>query len=235
MGLTKCPHCGHTVLTVASRCPGCGQAIGAMAFGPTHRGDTVPCRSCGRKVKRRSATCTNCGATNPGKRTILGRGTVMALGLVAAVVAGIVLWGRNPGRRSGSLLSSAGRPAPTKPAAREIARGEPERRHDTVLSTKDSTSLSAPPAPPPTPATTATPKPPLAIRWTALWANVRSEPRESAAVVRVLKPGTRVEGIRNPKGWWQIFVDGDSIGYVAGVLLANQPPDSGAQIAAPQP
>jgi hypothetical protein len=64
------------------------------------------------------------------------------------------------------------------------------------------------------------------MRWTTLWANVRAEPRDSALVVEVLRPGTLIEGIRHPSGWWLVFVDGDSIGYVAGALLSAEPPDS---------
>jgi hypothetical protein len=55
---------------------------------------------------------------------------------------------------------------------------------------------------------------------------VRLNPGPNSAVLDELAPGTRVEGVRNPSGWWLVYLDGDSIGYVAGSLLRADAPDS---------
>jgi hypothetical protein len=65
-------------------------------------------------------------------------------------------------------------------------------------------------------------------RWTRLWVNVRNAPEEGAPIARVLRPGTRVEGEERRYGWWVVYVEGDSAGFVAGALLSSRAPNERA-------
>jgi hypothetical protein len=45
-----------------------------------------------------------------------------------------------------------------------------------------------------------------------------------------------VDAVRDRSGWWLVYLDGDSVGYVAGSLLRAEPPDSlGGLVARAEP
>jgi hypothetical protein len=84
---------------------------------------------------------------------------------------------------------------------------------------------AAPPAvkPPPRRVTTST-----LNRWALTWANVRSGPGSDYPVLRVLRPGQRVQVADASRGWWTVYQDGVPDGYVANSVLSDRspPPDS---------
>lgn len=61
-------------------------------------------------------------------------------------------------------------------------------------------------------------------RWTRVWANVRQRPDNESPILGVLAPGTEIQGVRGRWGWWTIQLGVDSVGYIAGELLAPAPP-----------
>jgi hypothetical protein len=65
---------------------------------------------------------------------------------------------------------------------------------------------------------------PTQTKWTLDWANVRESRALEAPVVGILRPGAPVQVTDRQQGWWALFLDGRVVGYVAGSLLADQPP-----------
>jgi SH3-like domain-containing protein len=65
-------------------------------------------------------------------------------------------------------------------------------------------------------------------RWTLTWTNLREGPGSEYAVVRVLRPGARVQVADVTRGWWAVYRDGALEGYVANSVLGDRPlpPDS---------
>jgi hypothetical protein len=66
--------------------------------------------------------------------------------------------------------------------------------------------------------------PGIETRWTLMWSNVRQRPDNDAPILRVLRPGTAVQGVPGNWGWWTIRLGRDSVGYIAGDLLVATPP-----------
>jgi hypothetical protein len=64
----------------------------------------------------------------------------------------------------------------------------------------------------------------LTIKWTTDWVNVRQRPMDNAHVIRILRPGTRIEAKARRYGWWLVFAGADSVGYVAGSLVSSRAP-----------
>jgi len=233
MTLIKCPHCGHSVLSVASLCPTCNAALGSTFLGPEHRGELVECRSCGHAVRSASRTCPNCGVKRPGKRRILSGAfmTMSALLLIGAFIA--YRWPDNAG-----METVAATPTPPPPpaetssvTARPQAAPASETAQAVVLpdsSVPRATPLLA--APPTDTIVKESGGLPLQTKWTMLWVNVRQGPADKAPIVKVLRPGTKVEALPRRYGWWLIFESGDSIGYIAGALLSGRPPQQSASI-----
>src|SRR6185295_15006762 len=93
MTLIKCPHCGHSVLSVASRCATCNRELGPNFLGPEHVGELAECRSCGNPVRSASRFCPKCGATSPAKRSRLAR---PVLSLTAIFLLGVLVVDRWP-------------------------------------------------------------------------------------------------------------------------------------------
>jgi hypothetical protein len=89
----------------------------------------------------------------------------------------------------------------------------------TLLPTVDTTR-------PPEPAAHASPSDSTRIvlqpKWAKDWANVRQRPDANAPILQMLRPGTRVDGRAGENGWWLVFINGDSVGYVAGALLTSR-------------
>jgi hypothetical protein len=61
-------------------------------------------------------------------------------------------------------------------------------------------------------------------KWTVDWANVREGRALGTRVVRVLRPGSSVRVTDRQAGWWALYADGRVVGYVAGSVLADEPP-----------
>lgn len=217
MTLTKCPTCGHTVLSVASHCPACSRALTSTFLGLEHQGELAECRSCGRPVRSRTVVCPHCGIPSPARQRL---NLQFLLIPVAAALLGLMAI---------ALRDRAFRPA----------------RADSTVAAVTSTApqvVVAPAvvaAPPSVPAESAGAESLAAVavgvadsmaeaglqrRWTADWSNMRRAPHNESPVVRVLAPGTEVHVAENKWGWWAILWKGDTVGYIAGALLRPRHP-----------
>ncbi|MBI4500960.1 MAG: SH3 domain-containing protein [Gemmatimonadetes bacterium] len=206
MALIKCPHCGHSVLSVASICPTCNATLGMTFLGPEHSGELTECRACGHTVRSASRVCPSCGVTAPGKRPAVLR---VSLGVAALLLIGVFVVDRLPDSSPTDTVALAAPPSRKAPVRRPLPDSAPAAE----------TVLIVPPAVRPD-------SQPLVLKtkWTTLWVNVRQGPADDAPIIKVLRPGTRVEAQARRYGWWLVFVDGDSLGYVAGDLLSAREP-----------
>lgn len=236
MALIKCPKCGQTVLSVASVCPKCGHML---LQSPTPHGESgafTPCRRCGKIVARTAATCEYCGYPQRWRRR-LRRATlgVFGLAVLAAAVVGILRW--NDGSARVPQIQPS--PAPPMPAPPDTTSGgglavDSGAAADTLPPLAD-TIVVPPPVRPDTamPESAPTPEPrrvttSMLNRWTLTWTNLREGPGSEYAVVRVLRPGARVQVADVTRGWWAVYRDGALEGYVANSVLGDRPfpPDS---------
>ena len=212
MTLIKCPNCGHTISSVASKCPRCGNQLSQFRFVQGEGGGLTECRRCARKVLSGAKICPYCGVSHPGRRSPVVLLT-LGIALVLPVLVLATLRNRSPEppvlipARTGEDLPAAVAPAPRLQAAPGPA---------------------APRAPVVAPAagvmgdnaggvSTQT-------KWTLDWANVRQGRALEAPVVRVLRPGAPVQVSDRQLGWWALYLDGRMAGYVAGSVLGDRPP-----------
>lgn len=216
MTLIKCPECGHTVLSVASTCPNCSRRLTpdpiAAAGGLN---DLVECPRCSKLLDRRTPTCRHCGYAARRARRVR-RAAVIAAGVtVVAVIWGISLKAPPPDKTAARTV-----PTPEEPAGpleeMMIARAAPDTTATDLPAARPGL---APPPEPPEPIPTDRP-----ARWTNNWVNVREDRSGDAPVVRILRPGTRVEVGDRARGWWAVSIDGVPVGYVASDLLDTVPP-----------
>jgi rubredoxin len=224
LSLTKCPHCEHTVLSVAAQCPACGGILGSTFLGLEHEGELTECRSCGHPVRTRTRVCPHCGIEKPALRPRVARGLAIGIAAVALAVAAVVARQWWMGLPAPTAPPPASRPATTPPV--------PVSPPPTASPQVPPSGSEAPPrvesAPPGAAAAAPTPDSVAArlqTRWTADWSNVRQAPSNGAPVIRVLPPGAEVRGTRGDWGWWRVQLSADTVGYVAGSLLVpDRPP-----------
>jgi ribosomal protein L37E len=236
MAFIKCPKCGQTALSVATVCPKCGHIL---LQSPTPQGDSREfgnCRRCGKIIPRNADVCEFCGYPQLLRRRLRwGAGALVA---AAVVVAGIIAL--LPSMRSATPAPTppqrpAAAPAPASDTASQAApTGDTAAPSDTVVPTA-APIRAAPPTTTPTEATA--PAPPAAVetqprrvttstlnRWAVTWANIRSGPGSDYQVVRVLRPGERVQVADASRGWWTVYRDGIAAGYVANSVLSDHAP-----------
>jgi len=215
MTLIKCPNCGHSVLSVASKCPQCGWLLSEYRFIQGQEGALTLCRRCARKVLSGAKVCPYCGASHPGRRIPYAGVAVLAAVIPALLLAALYR----------QRLDSAPSPhlAPAQPAG--LPRG--------TVQAEVAPMLTSPPRPAPAAHAQASSLPGGAVssaatqtRWTLDWANVRQARALDAAVVRVIKPCVAVQVSDRVSGWWGVYLEGQFIGYIAGSLLGTSPPDS---------
>src|SRR5574341_292059 len=210
MTLIKCPGCGHTVSSVASKCPQCGTQLSQFRFVQGEGGALTECRRCSRKVLSGATTCPYCGISRPGRRPPY---VVVALLMLFAVPALVLAALRERGPDTPPPAPAAAPEAlQPEPVAAAVA---PPAQAATPVESTDVVS----PEPEPTSDSVAT-----ETRWTLDWANVREGRALGTRVVRVLRPGSSVQVMDRQAGWWALYTDGRVIGYVAGSLLGDQPP-----------
>lgn len=224
MALTKCPHCGHTVLSVASQCPACFGMLGTTFLDLGHEGELAECRSCGHPVRSRTAVCPHCEKERPAGRPLAVRAAVpvavVFLGVLAAALRQPT-FGPTPAATATRMASAL--PAVQPVVARPVHAAPPplpDSPRD-ASAPADSAGAADSPLAAVSDADEATP---LQTRWVADWSNVRRAPDNEAPVMRVLAPGTQVRGIPAGWGWWSIRLGGDSTGYIAGALLRSSRP-----------
>ncbi len=243
MTLTKCPNCGHTVLSVASQCPACSGALTSTFLGLEHEGELAECRSCGRPVRSRTAVCPHCGIPSPARRRANPRLVLPVIATVLLSLMAIVLRDRafQPAHAD-STVTAATALAPQPVVAPAVVAAPPKRQ-------AESAGTDTPPArpaavadstPPTVPAiatanslvtdaaamdSTALAAAGLRRKWTTDWSNMHRAPLNQSPVVRVLPPGTEVHVAENRWGWWAILWKGDTVGYIAGALLRSTRPD----------
>ncbi len=211
MTLIKCPGCGHTVSSVASKCPQCGTLLSQFRFVQGEGGALTECRRCSRKVLSGATTCPYCGISRPGRRPPY---VVVALLLVLAVPALVLAALRERGPEV-TTATPAAVPEPRQPEIVAPAAPAPTPQATAPI---DSTETVLP-EPPPAADSVAT-----ATKWTLDWANVREGRALGTRVVRVLRPGSSVQVTDRQAGWWALYMDGRVVGYVAGSLLGDHPP-----------
>jgi len=216
MALIKCPQCGQTVLSIASKCPKCSHLLlQARAQGDDH--EFTHCRRCEKIIPRSVAICEYCGYPQLARRRLrIAVGLVLAAVAIAAAVIGA---SRLMGPRESETVGS-------QPTARVVqATTEDTTARDTVPVAPPIEAQRVPtPAPPPTTPETASPVADASMRWAVDWANVREGPGTDYPIVGVLRPGTPVTAASRRRGWWLVSVDGSELGYVARDLLTDQPP-----------
>ncbi len=232
MTLIKCPSCNHTILSLASRCPNCGFHLTQPRFQQGLSGSLAECRECGRKVLSKTRQCPYCGAQHP-VRT--GR-TGLVLGAAGVVAAFVVLTiaaqqlEPRPPERSGEVAKTPG------------AVGDLPLEHPVEVTPRGSVTDAAPVgAEPPgvEPGASrqgaafapARPEPSTALeegvrRWVSNWANVREGRSLQSPVLRVLPPGREVVVANRVNGWWEVYLGGSFVGYIAGSLLLSELPDT---------
>ena len=211
--MITCLKCGHTELSVASTCPNCSRRLTpdpiAAAGGLN---DLVECPRCSKLLDRRTPTCRHCGYAARRARRVR-RAAVIAAGVT--VVA--VIWGISFKAPPPDETAARAAPTPEEPAGpleeMMIARAPPD------TTPTDLPAARPGPAPPPEP-----PEPIPPARWTNNWVNVREDRSVNAPVVRILRPGTRVEIGDRARGWWAVSIEGVPVGYVSSELLDTAPP-----------
>jgi ribosomal protein L32 len=144
---------------------------------------------------------------------------------------------------SASVASAAAAHPASDSTSKDSARPEPPRSAAAptptavtppvaIATAGPSVDSTLPKAGAPSPAAAPAPAPPardsaasgLTLKWTIDWVNVRQRPMDNAHVIRILRPGTRIEVKPRRYGWWLVFVGNDSLGYVAGSLISSRQP-----------
>jgi RNA polymerase subunit RPABC4/transcription elongation factor Spt4 len=230
MTLIKCPQCSQTVLSVASVCPKCGFLL--LQAPPPHGEERafVTCRRCDKVIPRGAQTCQYCGYPQRFRRRLRIVGAVvLALAALAVGFIGFGLW--RP-----SVDQSANEERPVTPPA--VTPQPAPVEAEVSVTPPPATAQAVPDTTRPTPATpTTSPTPPASTRsgiratlsqWTVTWANVRDAPALEGAIVGILRPGSQINGVRVPGGWWAVYSGDSLVGYVASSLLADHllPPES---------
>ena len=75
---------------------------------------------------------------------------------------------------------------------------------------------------------TATPRttgPSTQTKWTSTWVNVREGRGSDTRIVQILDPRQPVEVASLQGRWWDLYIDGKPIGYVANSVLRDESPD----------
>lgn len=195
MPLIKCPHCDHSVSTVASICPHCSKLIAEDRWRRGQQGDQMECHRCRAHIVVGSPVCPNCGVISPKPRR--STAWLPLAGAAAAAIAVILLGGLN-GLDRGTTISVTG----LQPAL-ALADEVPVEVAPTLSSTDIHDAHT---------------------RWTRTWVNVRAGRGTDTAVVRVLDPGQPVTVGSKEGAWWSVYVEGHAIGYIANSELLPGPP-----------
>lgn len=222
MAYTVCPNCGQNALPVATRCPKCGVAFESQFI--RH-------------------------APPQPRRAPVG---LILAGAVLTILAGNALWLKFGAAPAAAPFVRKPVPAPAPAPSPALAEAKPAAEslavhRDTAASAPaPAPRPSIPPAAPPrvaqrpapsTPAPAVATTVPLATvaavatggpakrLYSSTWLNLRADRRNSAPVLRVLKPGEVVRVDSLSQGWYRVVSDADQPGWVDRRLLDTLPPE----------
>jgi RNA polymerase subunit RPABC4/transcription elongation factor Spt4 len=223
MPLMACPQCGQSVSSLASVCPKCSYSLREQRLKEGHKGPQIVCRKCGHQIPAQANVCPHCGVDFP-KRTfnlLLAAIPIVAIIIIFAIIKLL------PGGQD--VTGSAAAPPPLATAPPVITPPQTE----VVLEnpTEPARAVSVERAPPivvqtpPRTAERADTSVRATTRWTADWVNVRRDPLPTAPVEQQLNPGVRVEVGGFEAGFWEVYLEGRRLGYVANSLLLSEPPN----------
>ena len=200
MNRKECPACGRLALRIATRCPGCGFDLTTVA---TPKEEPPPDAA---RFYR-----------------IAGIAGVVLLVLGAITVGALT---HEPAGDTAGVPSTPIRAAAVAdPDTAQPVTGEPASVPAVESLPPPVTARTITAEPPPSSPTTR-PTPPageLDVRWAGTWINVREGKGTDYPVVRILRPGERVEVTKPERGWRFVYIDGEPIGYADNSLLQ---PDS---------
>ncbi len=225
MPLMSCPKCGQNVSSLASVCPQCSFPLREQRLKESQMGPQITCRKCDHLISANARVCPHCGVDFPKKtfNLLIAAVPIAAIVLVFAIMK---LWPSGEGtayqvpQQEEQPAESLANPVSLPEASDTVTETTPII--DTIVPTP--AVITAPPvmaASPNTPDTTFGSN----TRWTADWTNVREGPASNTPSLRVLGPGQRVEVGTFVRGWWEVFIDGELVGYVANSLLLREPPN----------
>lgn len=222
MPLMACPKCGQNVSSLASVCPKCSYSLREQRLKEGHLGPQITCRKCGQKISAKANVCPHCGVDFP-KRSFNLLLIAVPIGLILlvfAIVKLLPLAGRTPPAAAPPPLV-AEPPEITPPETEVVVDPSAAQTRTDSLARAEPIVAQAPPrvSRQTESAVTAT------TRWTATWVNVRRDPSPNAPVEQQLDPGVRVEVGMFAAGFWEVFLDGQRIGFVANSLLLREPPE----------
>lgn len=225
MPLMSCPQCGKSVSSLASMCPNCSCALREKRLKESQLGPQIKCRKCGHKISAMANVCPHCGVDFP-KRSF---NLVLAAIPAGAIILIVVLVRLFPS--DAAIPEPTGTPQSSATQPSDSAQQQPDEVVETLGEAPGQDSiLRAPPmvvdAPPVTAEATGNQAANRTSRWTATWVNVRSEPRRDGPMVQILDPGIRLEVGNFVAGFWEVFLEGRRLGYVANSLLLREPPAS---------
>jgi hypothetical protein len=160
----------------------------------------IDCPSCGQKVASVASVCPRCSSflrqrAAPGRESHIIWPIPV---LVIVLVLSIVILGI-PKR-----INTESQPPTSSPPAQ----------------------LTPPPAtvaPPPI-ATPRTTGPSTQTKWISTWVNVREGRGTDTPIVQILSPGQPVEVGSLQGRWWDLYIDGERVGYVHNSVLQNESP-----------
>lgn len=222
MAYIRCPNCGQRALDVATRCPKCAFVLAQNPMQLGRESDLVVCRRCHKMIPREALTCSYCGRRKVAYRPWI-IGGVFAAVAIALLGAGVVAvrWCCGP-TGTDAARQSAPAPAPLEVVPQPRAeQGSEERARSTGRQEQEAPRAEdVPPRVPPGEAAT----PGTVVRWTRDWVNLRAGRGVGTLILRVLRPGERLEVGSPQSGWWAVYVDGTVVGYVAGSELTATPP-----------
>jgi len=223
MPLIACPKCGQNVSSLASVCPKCSYSLREQRLKQSPQGPQIVCRKCGQKISAKANVCPHCGVDFP-KRTF---NLLYAAIPVAALFILFAVFKLIPGDTDATGSAPAPPPLATEPPVITPPHTEVVLENPADTTQADSVVRALPiivQSPPPAAARRDTAVRPT-TRWTATWVNVRRDPTPNAPVEQQLNPGVRVEVGAFQRGFWEVYLEGRRLGYVANSLLLREPPE----------
>ena len=223
MTLIKCPKCGQTVLSVATTCPKCHHLLSQNPLQHGGESNLIDCPRCQKMIPGDTVSCEYCGFPVRMRRR-LRRVAWVAVGVVILVAGGVVALQLQSAPTAGGVAVDV--PPLSAPPTSVPIRDLPVR--DTIVAPTDTMRAPARPGPVSGPAIPDSLRPPptAAIRYVAIWGNVRTGRDTLSPSIRSVPPGTELL-VANPiGGWWAVYIDSVFVGYMAGDLLSTNQPDT---------